>query len=40
MADFQLFELSPQSGRAVFGFGEAYDFANGEFSNKPMGMGR
>ena len=40
MADFQLFRLTPKSGRAVFGFGKAYDFKNGEFSDKPMGMMR
>jgi len=40
MADFQLFKLSPQSGRAVFGFGEAYDFKDGIFSTKAAGMVR
>ena len=40
LPDFQLFELTPVSGRAVFGFGEAFDFKEGEFSNKPMGMMR
>ena len=32
MQDFQLFELTPVSGRAVFGFGEAYDFKEGDFT--------
>ncbi len=40
MPDFQLFELTPKSGRAVFGFGEAYNFTEGSFSDKPMGMMR
>lgn len=31
MKDFHLFELLPQSGEAVFGFGEAYRF-NGDFT--------
>ncbi len=32
MQDFQLFELIPLQGRAVFGFGKAYDFKDGQFS--------
>ena len=40
MADFQLFELTPIKGRAVFGFGEAYDFKEDEFSSRASGMGR
>ncbi len=39
MVDFQLFELTPQTGRAVFGFGEAYDFLDGDFQTNAMGMG-
>jgi putative heme iron utilization protein len=39
MDDFQLFELSPLKGRAVFGFGKAYDFKDGAFSTVAMGMG-
>jgi len=31
MADFYLFEFTPLSGRAVFGFGEAYKYKNEEF---------
>ena len=38
LADFQLFELDPQSGRAVFGFGEAYDFQDGDFHSRAVGM--
>ncbi len=38
LQDFQLFELLPFSGRGVFGFGEAYDFKQGDFSSKPSGM--
>ena len=38
MQDFQLFELLPLSGRAVFGFGEAYDYKEGHFIAKPSGM--
>jgi putative heme iron utilization protein len=33
MPDFQLFALNPVSGRAVFGFGQAYDFKDGRFDN-------
>lgn len=40
MPDFQLFELSPVRGRAVFGFGEAYDFKDGDFSTTASGMSR
>lgn len=39
MLDFQLFELHPVSGRAVFGFGEAYNFHAGNFSSGPVGGG-
>ena len=39
MQDFQLFELTPVSGRAVFGFGEAYDFRDGDFGGAATGMG-
>jgi len=39
MQDFQLFELTPVSGRAVFGFGEAYDFRDGDFGGGAAGMG-
>ena len=38
MQDFQLFELTPVSGRAVFGFGEAYDFKDGDLSGNATGM--
>ncbi len=38
MQDFQLFELTPMSGRAVFGFGEAYDFREGNFTGNATGM--
>ncbi len=38
MPDFQLFELTPVSGRAVFGFGEAYDFKDGDFTGNATGM--
>lgn len=31
MSDFMLFEFMPYGGRAVFGFGDAYDYKNGEF---------
>lgn len=31
LADFHLFALMPTGGRAVFGFGEAYDYREGEF---------
>jgi putative heme iron utilization protein len=37
MSDFYLFELTPLDGRAVFGFGEAYNYKDGKF--KPL-MGR
>ena len=40
MPDFQLFELTPYSGRAVFGFGEAFDFIDGDFATNASGMGR
>jgi putative heme iron utilization protein len=39
MQDFQLFELTPLKGRAVFGFGKAYDFKDGAFSTIATGMG-
>ena len=39
MLDFQLFELLPVAGRAVFGFGEAYDFKDGDFGGVATGMG-
>ena len=39
MTDFQLFELTPISGRAVFGFGQAYDFKDGDFGDISVGMG-
>ncbi len=32
MKDFYLFELIPNGGRAVFGFGEAYKYKDGVFS--------
>ncbi|MCH9813888.1 MAG: pyridoxamine 5'-phosphate oxidase family protein [Epsilonproteobacteria bacterium] len=32
LTDFQLFALVPVGGRAVFGFGEAYDYKDGVFS--------
>ncbi len=32
MADFYLFELTPYSGRAVFGFAEAYKYKGGAFT--------
>lgn len=32
MSDFYLFELIPDGGRAVFGFGKAYKYKNGAFS--------
>ena len=38
LGDFQLFKLTPVSGRAVFGFGQAYNFKDGEFNNKSVGM--
>ena len=38
MLDFQLFELTPLLGRAVFGFGEAYDFRDGDFTTNATGM--
>ena len=31
LPDFQLFELAIVSGRAVYGFGQAYDFKEGSF---------
>ncbi len=31
MADFYLFEFIPVSGRAVFGFGAAFNYKDGEF---------
>ena len=31
MVDFYLFEFKPISGRAVFGFGAAYNYKDGEF---------
>lgn len=31
MADFYLFKLTPYGGRAVFGFGEAYNYKDGKF---------
>ena len=37
MPDFQLFALTPVSGRAVFGFGQAYDYKNGSFGNISVG---
>lgn len=37
MPDFQLFELMPLRGRAVFGFGQAYDFAEGRFGSVAVG---
>lgn len=37
MSDFYLFELTPLKGRAVFGFGQAYDFKNGTFGNVGVG---
>jgi putative heme iron utilization protein len=33
MADFYLFEFTPFSGRAVFGFGAAYNYKEGAFKN-------
>jgi len=39
MQDFILFELQPFAGRAVFGFGEAYDFKEGNFGSGATGMG-
>jgi putative heme iron utilization protein len=33
MSDFHLFELIPIRGRAVFGFGQAYDFKDGTFGS-------
>ena len=39
LQDFQLFELSPVGGRAVFGFGEAYDFKDGDFGGAATGTG-
>jgi len=38
MGDFYLFEFTPFSGRAVFGFGKAYNFKDGEFSHIKRGM--
>jgi len=38
MKDFQLFKLIPVRGRAVFGFGQAYDFKEGSFQNINVGM--
>ncbi len=38
MSDFYLFEFTPYSGRAVFGFGKAYTFKDGEFSHIKRGM--
>ncbi len=37
MPDFQLFALTPVNGRAVFGFGQAYDFKEGSFGNISVG---
>ena len=37
MPDFQLFALIPLSGRAVFGFGQAYDYKDGSFGNISVG---
>lgn len=31
LEDFYLFELAPYGGRAVFGFGKAYNYKNGKF---------
>ena len=39
LQDFQLFELVPIGGRAVFGFGEAYDFKDGDFGGIATGAG-
>ena len=38
LGDFQLFKLTPVSGRAVFGFGQAYNFKDGEFKSRAVGM--
>ncbi len=37
MSDFQLFELTPVAGRAVFGFGQAYRFKDGSFGSIEVG---
>ena len=37
MSDFQLFALTPIRGRAVFGFGQAYTYADGKFGSMPVG---
>jgi putative heme iron utilization protein len=39
MNDFYLFELTPIKGRAVFGFGQAYDFKDGKFGNVGVSRG-
>jgi len=37
MPDFQLFALTPLSGRAIFGFGQAYEYKNGAFGTLSVG---
>lgn len=37
MPDFQLFALKPLSGKAVFGFGQAYEFKDGNFGTVSVG---
>jgi len=37
MSDFQLFALTPVRGRAVFGFGQAYDYRDGAFETVRVG---
>lgn len=39
MKDFQLFRIQPMRGRAVFGFGQAYDYVDGRFGNVAVGSG-